>query len=64
MRTVSQARKKIKALRVYEFNIYRSRQLFENAFFKLKHCRGIATLYAKSWSSFLPFIYIVGAVAK
>ena len=44
--------------REYDHESYRKRHRVENAFLKLKQCRGIATRYAKKASSFLAAIHM------
>ena len=43
-----------KVQRSYDKDLYKLRQLVENAFLKLKGWRGIAIPYAKNSASFLP----------
>jgi transposase len=51
-------KKNRKEQRWYDREIYKLRQLVENAFLKLKKWRGIATRYAKNTSSFLAAVNI------
>ena len=44
--------------RTYDKCTYKARHLVENAFFKLKQWRGIATRYAKNARSFLAIVQI------
>ena len=46
-------KKNRKVLRKYDKHIYKLRHLVENAFLHLKKWHGIATRYAKSFSSFV-----------
>ena len=58
METVIPPKKNRKNQRDYDEEIYKLRQLVENAFLHLKRWRGIATRYAKNTASFLAAVQI------
>jgi transposase len=51
-----------KALRGYDRELYKQRNLIERTFNKLKHWRRIATRYDRKSSYFLSALYLVSAV--
>ena len=51
-----------KVQRAYDKDIYKSRQLIENFFCKLKQFRAIATRYDKTARNFLAAIYFASAI--
>lgn len=58
MKIVIPPKKNRKAKREYDEYLYKWRYLVENAFLHFKQWRGIATPYAKNFSSFLASIQI------
>ena len=58
MSPVIPPKKKRKAQREYDKELYKARHLVENAFLYLKQWRGIATRYAKNAASFLAAVQI------
>jgi transposase len=56
--TDSTSKKIRKEQRGYDEELYKLRHLVENAFLHLKRWRGIATRYAKRFSSFLAAVHI------